>query len=233
MKSTRLAAIALLVVCLASRTSAAVVFLSTHSWYDMFNPPSQINPTVTLAPGETAHLYLWAYVGYNEYIQGMGIDILSSTPGIAVANQVQVDHFPWNPQSAWPTAGNLATGFDLDGAVPYLGLPGSNPGWHEGYVQIPEAILGLWNVAEFTVEGLAPGTTNVFITSNQGGGITYRAPYGGPLTNLGWGDAAVDTTLGPGIASTLADATIVVTPEPATVGLMSLAGALVLVRRRV
>lgn len=230
MKSVRLAAITLLVVCLASRASAAVVFLSTHGWYDMFNPPTQVNPTITLAPGETVQLYLWASVGYNEYVDGMGINVLCATPNVARATQVVVSQSMWDPGSQWPTPGQLATGFDLIGQSTYTGLPGGNPQWYS--VWIPEAILGLWNVAELTVEGLAPGTTSVFITSNQGGGITYRSTYGGPLTNLGWGDAAVNTTLGPGIASALADATIVVTPEPATVGLMSVAGVLMLARRR-
>jgi len=116
---------------------------------------------------------------------------------------------------------------DLDGTAPYVGLPGGNPMWYTGW--IPEAILGLHHLGSITVEGLALGSTDVFITTNAGGGVEYR--YGGPYVNFGYGDAAVEPWTGPGVASSLWDARIVVVPEPAAAGLLAVA-ALALLKRR-
>lgn len=229
----------LLLGTLAGQVNAdSRLFLSQRSWYaDWDRPqPASGNPFITLSPGQTTTLYLWAAVG-DDWIDGLALDILCATPGVAQATDVSIDlSGAWSLDSQLPTPGQLATGMDLVATSPDGGLPGTNPSWYPNLVYVDQ-ILGLHRVAALTIQGLAPGTTEVFITPNDDdGGVHFR--YGGPLVNFGY-DLYVyegSGTFAPPdgeytlVIADLADATIIVTPEPASPCLLGLA-SLTLLRR--
>ncbi len=193
------------------------------------------NPDITLNVGETATLTLWVKTNGGSMIGG-SFGIAATDAAILTTNSV-TSHNPltfgvarWNAGFLPGTPGEAVTN------VLYVALGGPN-GVGSLATQFGDATYnaaqGAYPLLTFEVQADAVGVTELFIEI-EGGGMVYAGVDGeDTLATFGAGDAAISAvgSINPGGRSLLADATITVIPEPASLSLLAL-GALALVRRR-
>lgn len=196
------------------------------------------NPDITLNVGETTTVTLWAETDGTSII-GVDLDILNSILGVASAvpgSLVLYNPGPlpvignkrWNDGSVAGVEGQLLTGTLLAAIGGPNGIGSGGADFFD-----PTIENGAYPILSFDIQGDAVGATDVFMTIS-GGGMAYAGVDGAEtFINFGTGDNAIAAvgSVNPNGQSAVADATITVIPEPASLSLLAL-GALALVRRR-
>ncbi len=233
------AAFALVAAFVAGQTFAATMnfWLSTEGVGELTAGPG--NPELTLNVGDEVTLTIWVNPQTSVLIGGT---FNVATTNVGVVNTVDGSVEAYNPAFAGNTRWNA--GFDpgsysaenLYEEPVYVAVGG--PHGVGGF--IPEffdttrnAAFNAYPLASFTIRADAIGQTELFFEI-AGGGLVYAGTANPDiLANFGTGDDAIAAvgSLNPAGRSLLADATITVVPEPASLGLLAL-GALALVRRR-
>jgi hypothetical protein len=234
----------------AGQVFGATLYLSTLGLGEGATPG---NASLTLNVGDSATLYLWADLTVAEACNGLGLDVLSSDPAVvegtssvienpAVFGAAVPNFLRWNPPIAHGTPGDLVTGINAVavGFDPVSGIQGNQlSGAFSGTDPTYNAGSGFL-VGTFTLDATAAGVTEIKLAANDS--LITGTMIGtdvAPLLHFGTGDAVVPTSVdqdnqyfvAAGATSTLADATIEVIPEPATLSLLAL-GGLALIRRR-
>jgi hypothetical protein len=245
MRKTGLVATILIVAGLtAGQALGAQLFFTVGP---IANPATDViavdNPSIELANvGDTAEVHMWVKGTVAEKVVGIGMSILNDTPGVAVAQVgsltihdagILASIFRWEPGSSPGVEDELVQDIVLAAVSGPIGLD-----WAYPFVPLYDteynAAASSFLVYSFVVEATGPGTTGVYLTSTDAGGVVYadgKAPAEGQgWAYLGAGDDMVYTSV-PGTASALADLTITVLPEPASLALLAL-GGLALIRRR-
>jgi len=173
--------------------------------------PTKVNPSIALDVDEEATLYIWADLGEDDIINGLGIDVLCETSGIVSADSCDIENPTIFFKDRWDgtvdegTVGELVTDVKAV-AVSGVGLYGGagvyDPTYDEG--------SGYYLVGTIEYTADADGSTDVFIQTNDMT-ISFRADSGGPDIHFGTGDDEIDPGTS-GISSSSADATITVSP---------------------
>lgn len=235
-----MAAFGLVAALVAGQTFAATMnfWLSEEGVGALTAGPS--NPDITLNVGETATLTLWVATPGGASLIGGSFGIAATDPAILTTNSVSsynptvLGQPRWNAGFLPGTAGEAVTN------VLYVALGGPN-GVGSALTELAQPLGDpTYNAAQdafalltFEVQADAVGVTELFLEL-EGGGMVYAGVDGAnTLATFGAGDDAIVAvgSLNPGGRSLLADATITVVPEPASLSLLAL-GALALVRRR-
>ncbi len=196
-------------------------------WFsDTPTPAAVTNPTLTIPVGGSGSLYLYAEVTAGEVITGLGLDIDATTPGIASgtigswANPNFSGQDRWNTSSGGQdhvfTAGELVSGLN---AVAVSGVWGLNGNVAAALDPLYDATTLSVLVGRIDVTGDSVGSTDVFLA------IGPATIAGVANIEFGAADAAMVPTGAVGTASNVADARIVVTPEPATFAVLAVAFA--------
>jgi len=225
--------IAILVVLALSMATAnaATLFLSDK---DLGQTPVLGNPSITMNVGDTKTLYVWGSLATSEVINGLGLSVVAEAAGIVHATSSTL----LNPTTddfgnRWDSVNNGTLGslvMNMNGpAVNGHGLGGSALQRGEEAPTGYDTPTGYLKVAEIVVHADAPGVASLWLQSGTAT-ISFKSGKGGPNINFGTGDASVDPRTA-GVRSAVADGTITVLPEPATLSLLGL-GALSLIRRR-
>jgi hypothetical protein len=188
------------------------------------------NPHITIAQGSSTSLYLWAQVNDKVAINGLSLAVQSSNPSVVTATDRSIDN-PTNASGArWnglnpgilgpPGSATLWSGenavfvngnlFGLDGAN-FTSINGTYVSQGANADGSGEPMVGSLLVGSLTLVGNTPGTTNLFLSTGDGV-LSYEEGYAGSV-QFGAGDPLVSAGLA-GLTSSLADATITVTPVP-------------------
>jgi hypothetical protein len=249
-KLARLTASLLVVLALSGTSYGARIFLSTAgpTGPDTVGDPSADlanGVNLTLQPGQASSLYIWAIPTAPRNIIGVALDLATSSnavsaTGAAVYNDVLdavLEQQRWNGASAGtspPPAGFLVKGMNM-ASVDRRGIRNS-AGLRDGYV---DAGTGAWLIGKVDLTAGQPGTAQltfsvgeklIAVANNAGGGTG-----GAELVNFGPSSDTQNVDGGViGAASSTADATITVVPEPSAIALaaMGLLGLLTCIRRR-
>lgn len=249
-----IAAVLIAIMMFAGQASAGVLYLSTSA-----TNPSPGVPEIYLHPfglglPSSTTLYLWFELTTNEMVTGLAVDLVMDHPGhvvstgsVTVPNPVVYGDVRWNPgkdNGSTGQANKLISGTRLF-ALSENGVNGSF-----GALDSTYRAGNSYRVAQVTVSalGMSFGHTNVWITTNTGGGISYANgqhvigtdPDTGEPVYVMWDDPA-NTGFGSmfdpvnhrlvGITGATPDAIIRVIPEPTALSLLAL-GGLALRRRR-
>ncbi len=229
-----------------SVAEGAQIWLSTTK-----TPTAITNPTLTLDIGETDFFYLWGKVGAGETISGLGLAITNRTLGVASGtitpateweNPMITSGFStrprWNTSSASVPVSGQAVSFSAGQLITGMNSVGIGAGASPAWGLVPalgadptyDATTGSYLLGRIDVTGLAAGTTLVDLAV---GSATISGTLSPADTILfGAGDTGVTASV-VGNTGTVADATIVVVPEPVSgVVFGCLAIGLGMVRRR-
>jgi hypothetical protein len=229
-----------LALMLSGQVKAATFYFSTVG---KGGAPTAGNPSITVNVGETVKLYLWAELSLVDETTSPGLDVACSDINVVDPTQLEVE----NPMVMgatniyrWlgPVAMDLAepAGFQAtvgkSGGITAVGLNGS-------FASDPTRVGDSFLIGAFSFVGTAAGTADLFLTVNESmiNGSVTGTPTS-PSLHFGTEDAALPVDLvnaryvvAAGRTSSAADATIAVVPEPATMGLLAAAGAMLLWRR--
>ena len=217
----------------------ATIFLSSSTTLDG-TAEANANPTFTLVPGGSDSVGIFVKLSGAEAINGMDLSLVE-TSGLLTASSVNIvenDNADppagfkrWN-QILTPTlnasANELITKHNtIGGLAGYAGLAG---GFMANFDQNYSASEGLFLLSTFDITaGDATGTTDLHL--QVGGQRIGYAPGNTTDVTFGLGQVASDRTVD-GATDSVADATVSVIPEPATLTLLGLAGLVGLRRRR-
>lgn len=177
------------------------------------SPTAGVNPTFTLpGVGATSSMYIWAELADDETIPGLAYDVLNSTPGIA--STTPGGHVADNPVILGPrwSATNLGALGELVIGSNFVNVGGGLTGAAGALDPLYDASTSSYRVSRIDFVGDAVGSSDVYLAVGSAG-IASGNP-GSPIF-LGWGDASIANNAF-GTTSALADATVVVVPEPTT-----------------
>lgn len=198
------------------------------------------NPNLVLNVGDEVNLTIWVQPLTSQLL---GATLNVATSSVGVVNTVDGSIVDYNPGFAGNTRWNAEfIGGTADAQYLYkdnLYLAVGGPHGVGGFIAdffdpTRNATFAAYPLATLTVRADAVGVTELFFEV-AGGGLSYAGILDGTqvLADFGDGDDPIIAvgSLNLGGRSALADATITVVPEPASLGLLAL-GALALVRRR-
>lgn len=179
------------------------------------SPTAGVNPTFTLpGVGASLSLYIWAELADDETIPGLAYDVVNTTPGIASATPG--GHVVDNPVILGPrwSATNLGVLGELVSGSNFVNVGGGLNGAAAALDPLYDASTSSYRVSKIDFIGDSIGSTEVFLGVGSAGIASGDA--GAPIF-LGWGDVSIANNAF-GTTSSLADATIVVVPEPSCFG---------------
>ena len=230
----------LLVAAGSAHAGAITFFLSDKG---LGEGASLGNPVITLPTvGATDTLYIWANADVK--VIGMGMNVIADAPAIVQATARAIYDPVYGPVGFPPTTwyrwglpigqgvlGDLVTGINAVALSATRSVAGIDPAWKADGILNWEAAANAWLIGEITVQATAEGLTPVHFTVSP----AFIAPavgHGHDLTvYFGSGDAPVNGE-SVGVETAVADATIEVLPEPATLTLLGVGVAGLLARRR-
>jgi hypothetical protein len=233
------AAIALVVAFVAGQTFAATMnfWLSVEGLGELTGGPSVPNLTIDL--GEEVTLTIWVQtqgahlIGGTFSVAKTNADVVNTVDGSILAyDPVTFGQPRWNA-GFFPGTSTAANVYHEPIFVAVGGPNGVGTQITEFADTTYAAAFGAYPLASFTIRGDQIGTTDLFFEV-AGGGMAYsNTDPEDTLAVFGAGNDAINAhgNINLGGRSALADATITVVPEPASLGLLAL-GALALVRRR-
>lgn len=249
-----LAIVFLAIAWLAGNTSAGVLYLSTSATNPNPGVPEIYLHPVGLGLPSSTTLYLWFQLSTNEKVNGLTVDLVMDSPGhvvstgsVTVSNPIVSGNVRWNSGKINGTTGagtKLIDNMRLF-AITENGINGSF-----GSLDSTYRVGNSYRVAQVTISALSMplGSTNVWITTNDGGGISYAEgwhvigtdPDSGDPVEIMWNNpdtTGFGTMFDPveprqvGVTGASPDAIIRVVPEPTAVSLLAL-GGLAMLRRR-
>lgn len=229
----------LLLVAGSAQAGAITFFLSDKGLGEGATPG---NPVITLpSVGATDTLYIWA----NDDVKviGTGFNVIANDPSIvqATANQMYdasysqamppATYYWWGLPIGNGVLGDLVTSINCVALSATRTVVGLDPAWKVNGLMNYESAAGAWLIGEITVQATAEGVTPVHFTVSP----AFIAPAVGQASTLdvyfGTGDAHVQGN-SVGIETAVADATIEVLPEPATLTLLGVGVVGLLARKR-
>lgn len=240
MKMLKGLSVVALVLLMAGSANAAVTFFFSEVG-TIGGGATLANPSIELAaPGETATLYLWATT--TERVIGMGMNINSSDAAVveATASEIYnpisvvvanvITYVRWNSPVNSGTPGDLVSGINavavsLPPDSPYQGLTALDPAFSSFDTTGYDPANGSFLVGEVTVQGTAEGTTDIKMAVSD-----LLIPVDEVFFGAGESTPADGNVSG--ATSQIADATITVLPEPATLALLGFGAAGLLARKR-
>jgi len=225
--SFSLCVLALVLTVSAGSAEASRFFFSTTS-----ANPALTNPTVFMLPGQSASLYaFWAPTTDdtydNEQLSGWSHDINSSVPCITATTYTVLN--PTSGGSArWGSINPDSPGTFLVNDANAVKVGGSNLGFFTTANQGFYTVSGqqVWRLSTVTFTATTAGLTSIRFGVGAAG-ISFQNTPTARQINFGFGDASVSSNSF-GSMTTIADATVWVTPEPGSLALMGL-GAIGLV----
>ena len=224
----------------SQNAEASRLFFSTSatSPTDVF--VTETNPIVNMTAGQSVTVYIW-YQRYGhpsgltaniagDVLNVLGLDLVSSNPIIS-----RTGHTIDNPNDdfitgvdRWESTGtglapNTAMLIDDSNVVragsgSFFGKtydPGRDPVTSAIPKPVPENNAGVARYGTLTLQALSAGSTQLRFRVGDAGISYVNASNPTDATNFGWGDAAIPGA-SKGSASTLADLTINVVPEPSS-----------------
>ncbi|MCC7408494.1 MAG: hypothetical protein IT442_10505 [Phycisphaeraceae bacterium] len=245
------AVVLLATALLAGNTSAGVLYLSTSA-----TNPSPGVPEIYLWIGgplweDSVNLYLWFQLAEDEKVNGLAVDLVCDWPGavqvispVTVPNPVVYGNSRWSPGKHDGTTGSPVKLID---AMRLFALSENGINGSFGSLDSTYRVGNSYLVAQVTMAKTMLANARIWITTNDGGGISYdegprvigidpetEEPIFGVWHNpatTGFGTAGdqVDPR-GSGITGRYPDA-IFWAPEPTAMCLLIL-GGLALLRRR-
>jgi len=212
MTRTGLVAVLMVVGWLSTQAmGAATLYLSTTPLNGTVPTPGNAN--VTIAPGESVTLYLWASLGTSATSTIIGLDYMASNPAIVDPTGVTVWNdvirlldpegdaqdpenwiYRWNgynvvttePKPGFAAAG----GFDDPQGVNAVGLTSSSASADP--TRRGAATPYQFYVGAVTFQGVTPGETDIFLTSGKSlisGNAAFIGSVAAPVLSFGTGDS--------------------------------------------
>jgi hypothetical protein len=229
------------VLAMSSSTYAATIFLSDTDTSPVNGVAAPA--ALTLSPGQTKKVYIYANVPANEQVQAVGVDFFSSNAGLSASNTTVEQPLifggaikRWDDTS---TSASNSTGQNpnpagtfLTGIKPFaVSATGLNPAF---VAADPGVTGGFFRIGSFdlTAAANASGLADLKMVTN-GLTISYFSGKSGP-TFFGTGDAVTGSGgASAGDTSTLPEmvVTLGTVPEPTSLAFLGL-GAMGLIRRR-
>lgn len=224
---TRLVTVAFLVLLLPRFVDADFVIFAADK---NVGPVRNVNPSITGPVGSTGTIEVWAELDAGQIVNGLSLDLLTTTPGVVTATA----HTVANPvlvttQNRWPNASAINTGtlgslFSGSNFVSFSsGLNGSfkSTTLDPSYDATADAFLV--SSVDYTIN--AEGCTDAYF---HVGPKAIDGPAGSAIF-FGWGDGAT-TVDAIGSRTALADVTVcgvtAAVPEPSAFMLLGVCAIL-------